>query len=144
VRRAAWALALALAAPAWTQEADFLGRLRANIERRLGRPYVWGASGLKSFDCSGFVWRVFFDSGVLLKRTTARKLWFSLPTPERGKEHEFGNLIFFDDLQHVGVVRDRDTFFHAAKSTGTALCGLQPYWYKLAGETRQGPRPDGR
>lgn len=139
--RAGILLALLLT-PAFAEEATFAARLRASIDKHLGRPYVWGAAGLKSFDCSGFVWRVFEDTGVLFKRTTARKLWFSLPTPPKGKEHQFGNLVFFDDLHHVGIVRDSETFFHSAKSTGTAQCGLRPYWYKLVGETRLGPAPD--
>jgi cell wall-associated NlpC family hydrolase len=114
-------------------------RLRAAISYHLGRPYVWGATGLKSYDCSGFVWRVHLDAGFPVKRTTARKLWFSLPDPPKGKEHEFGNLLFFDDLHHVGIVQDDEHFYHSAKSTGTSRCGLHPYWYKLFGGIRSGP-----
>jgi cell wall-associated NlpC family hydrolase len=115
-------------------EPDFPMRLRASIEKHLGRPYVWGATGIKSFDCSGFVWRVYTDSGVLLKRTTARKLWFSLPTPAPGQRYAFGNLVFFDDLKHVGIVDTRDTFYHAETSFGTNRSRFDPYWRrKLAG-----------
>jgi cell wall-associated NlpC family hydrolase len=32
---------------------DFVAGLRNAIDKNLGRPYVWGATGLKSYDCSG-------------------------------------------------------------------------------------------
>ena len=135
----AWLLAALAVLPAVAQDDPFAARLKAAIDHNLGRPYVWGSTGYKSFDCSGFVWRVHTESGVWVKRTTARKLWFSLDPPAKGKEREFGNLVFFDDLRHVGVVNDRDTFFHAAKTTGTARATLDPYWRKLYGGIRTGP-----
>ena len=66
------------------EPAGFWSGLQTAIQKHLGRPYVWGATGLKSFDCSGFVWRVMYENGILLKRTTARKLYLTLPkaTPE--------------------------------------------------------------
>jgi len=91
----------------------------------LGRPYVWGATGHKSYDCSGFVWRMLADNGVLIKRTTARKLYMATQPVEKA---EFGTLVFFDDLKHVGIVRDKDTFFHAATSQGTTHAHFEPYW----------------
>jgi cell wall-associated NlpC family hydrolase len=135
------AIAALACAGATAEEPSFGERLRDAVRAHLGRPYVWGATGLKSYDCSGFVWRVHVDAGTPFKRTTARKLWFSLPQPPKGKEHEFGNLVFFDDLHHVGIVNDKETFFHSAKSTGTAQCGLRPYWHKLFGGIRSGPAP---
>lgn len=91
----------------------------------LGRPYVWGATGHKSYDCSGFVWRMLTDNGVFLKRTTARKLYMATEPAEKA---EFGTLVFFDDLKHVGVVRDKESFFHAATSQGTTHAQFAPYW----------------
>jgi len=128
-------LAAVLAAMAcFGAEPDFWTRLRATIEQDLGRPYVWGATGMKSFDCSGFVWRVYTDSGVLLKRTTARKLWFSLPEPMPGRRYAFGNLVFFDDLKHVGIVDTSGAFYHAETSAGTNRSRFDPYWRpKVAG-----------
>lgn len=100
---------------------NFTGWLNEN----LGRPYVWGATGHKSYDCSGFVWRMLTDNGVLIKRTTARKLYMATEPAEKA---EFGTLVFFDDLKHVGIVRDKDTFFHAATSQGTTQSPFAPYW----------------
>jgi cell wall-associated NlpC family hydrolase len=147
-----WLMALAAApgaaaepapAPAAGAEPAFWDRLKASVENHLGRPYVWGATGLKSFDCSGFVWRVYFDSGVMLKRTTARKLYFSLPAPPQNSQYSFGNLVFFDDLKHVGIVDSHDTFYHAEYSTGTSRSRFDPYWRKKVVGVRAGPAPRG-
>jgi cell wall-associated NlpC family hydrolase len=105
----------------WTQ-------MKKTIEGYLGRPYAWGATGLKSFDCSGFVWRVISDNGYLLKRTTARKLYFSLPAPAPDTEWNPGNIVFFDDLRHCGIVNSKETFYHAQSSKGTNLSPFSPYW----------------
>jgi cell wall-associated NlpC family hydrolase len=107
---------------------DFWNQVRSTIESHLGRPYVWGASGLKSFDCSGFVWRVLFENGVLIKRTTARKLYLSLPAAEHGKKLELGNIVFFDNLKHCGIVAGPNAFYHAESSIGTNLSKFDPYW----------------
>jgi cell wall-associated NlpC family hydrolase len=39
-------------------------RVIADAMRHLGDPYVWGASGPSTFDCSGLVYRVFADNGL--------------------------------------------------------------------------------
>jgi peptidoglycan DL-endopeptidase LytE len=103
-------------------------QLKTTIDCYLGRPYVWGASGLKSFDCSGFVWRVFNDNGIYLKRTTARKLYMSLPKSTAADSWKFGNVVFFDNLKHCGIVCNRDTFYHAESKAGTNLSRFRPYW----------------
>ncbi|MBI4875630.1 MAG: C40 family peptidase [Acidobacteria bacterium] len=122
-------LALLGSAAAMAQTPDnWWERLRATVEKHLGRPYVWGATGLKSFDCSGFVWRAFTDAGAPFKRTTARKLYFSLNSATKGKEWDFGNVVFFDDLKHCGIVNSRGDFFHAESSKGTTLSRFDPYW----------------
>ncbi len=102
-------------------------QFKSTIESHLGRPYVWGACGLKSFDCSGFVWRVMEDNGILIKRTTARKLFLCMPKPD-GDKWKFGNLVFFNDLKHVGIVAGPDSFYHSESSIGTNLSRFDPYW----------------
>lgn len=108
---------------------------RPAIERHLGRPYVWGTSGLKSFDCSGFLWRLLLDNGVLTKRTTARKYYMSLPrVASRNQEYGYATIVFFDNLKHVGIVNDQGGFYHAQSRVGTNLSRFDPYWRrKIAG-----------
>jgi cell wall-associated NlpC family hydrolase len=112
-------------------------KMKAIIEGYLGRPYVWGAAGLKSFDCSGLVWRVMSDSGIMIKRTTARKLYMCLPKPGPGEAWDQGNIVFFDDLKHCGIVADRKSFYHAQTGTGTTLSRFAPFWvFKIVGFRR--------
>lgn len=122
-------LALACCGAAAAQPPEnWWNRLRKTIEANLGRPYVWGAAGIKSYDCSGFVWRVYHDAGAPFKRTTARKLYFSLNPPVKGREWEFGNVVFFDDLKHCGIVNSSRDFYHAQTSKGTTLGRLDSFW----------------
>jgi len=106
-------------------------RIRASIQRNLGRPYAWGSSGLKSFDCSGFVFRVFEQSGLYMKRTTARKYYFSMLPASTEEEGRFATVVFFDNLKHMGIVNDGKSFYHAQSSKGTNLSEYAPYWRKL-------------
>lgn len=102
--------------------------LRATIERHLNRPYSWGASGLKTFDCSGFVWRLMADNGILIKRTTARKFYMCLPKVSEADRWKFGNVVFFSNLKHCGIVDTPETFYHAAVSVGTHRSRFDPLW----------------
>ena len=40
--------------------------VNAWLSKNLGRPYVWGATGYKSYDCSGVIWRMLSDHGVFM------------------------------------------------------------------------------
>ena len=111
-----------------TANGTFLDGIRAAVRKHLGRPYVWGASGMKSFDCSGFVWRVMFENGILLKRTTARKFYMMLPKAMPAEQTSFGTLVFFDDLKHVGMIDDANAFYHAQVSIGTNRSPMNSYW----------------
>jgi cell wall-associated NlpC family hydrolase len=129
------------AAPAAQAPGTVWEQLQVSIISHLGRPYVWGATGLKSFDCSGFVWRVMWDTGIPMKRTTARKYWFCLPKVPEASKWSFGNIVFFDDLEHCGIVNDKKTFYHSALTLGTHLSELDPYWRPKVTGVRRIPIP---
>ncbi len=119
----------------------FWGRMQTAIASHLRRPYVWGASGLKSFDCSGFVWRVLTESGVPVKRTTARKFYMALPVAGKNEKYQAGNIVFFDNLKHCGIVSNQQKFYHARSSVGTTQDPFDPYWRKLVVGFRTVPAP---
>ncbi len=48
---------------------------------RLGRPYVWGATGPDQFDCSGLVQWSYAQAGVHLGRTTYQQINDGMPVP---------------------------------------------------------------
>ena len=117
--------------------------LKSVIQQHLGRPYVWGASGLKSFDCSGFLWRVMYENGIFMKRTTARKFYMILPKATPEKQWTFGSVVFFDNLKHVGIVESEQAFYHAQVSRGTNLSEMNSFWKrKIYGFRQLPPLPD--
>ncbi len=98
------------------------------IDARLGAPYVYGATGPRVFDCSGFVWSVFRSAGVNFERGSARGFWAEFETPKPGEEYKFGTLVFFNNLKHVGIVAGPDGFYHASTSHGVTFSPFNDYW----------------
>lgn len=98
------------------------------IMDRLGVPYRSTGTDDRGYDCSGFVWRVFVDAGVDLSRSSARTLWETLPEASADEETQFGTLVFFKGLNHVGIVRDGYSFYHSATSQGVVRSFYSGYW----------------
>jgi cell wall-associated NlpC family hydrolase len=98
------------------------------IQDRLGLPYRSSGTDDRGYDCSGFVWRVFQDVGIDLSRTSARSLWEILPEATGEEEMQFGTLVFFKGLNHVGIVRDGYSFYHASTSQGVVRSFYSGYW----------------
>ena len=66
---------------------------------RLGRPYVWGATGPDQFDCSGLVQWSYAQAGVHLDRTTYQQINDGIPVPRL--QVRPGDLVF----PHAGHVQ---------------------------------------
>ncbi len=66
---------------------------------RLGRPYVWGATGPDQFDCSGLVQWAYAQAGVHLDRTTYEQINDGIPVPR--SQVRPGDLVF----PHAGHVQ---------------------------------------
>jgi peptidoglycan endopeptidase LytE len=95
----------------------------------VGAPYVFGASGNGSYDCSGFVWSVFQEIGFTFPREAARHYWARFAAPASGEEYKFGNLVFFNSLTHIGIVsNDGAGFYHASASRGVMYSPFDKYW----------------
>lgn len=98
------------------------------IQARLGAPYRPSGTDERGYDCSGFVWSVFQAAGIDLTRTSARTLWQTLPEATEEEATQFGTLVFFRDLNHVGIVRDEYSFYHASTSQGVVRSFYSGYW----------------
>lgn len=75
------------------------------LNAQLGKPYVWGASGPESFDCSGLIYYCFNKAGKSISRQTAQGLYNSC-TKVKSKNRKKGDLIFWaenDKVYHVAV-----------------------------------------
>jgi len=70
--------------------------------RELGKPYVWGAAGPNSFDCSGLTQYVWAKAGVYLDHYTGSQ--WNEGRHVSQSELQPGDLVFFgSDLHHVGI-----------------------------------------
>lgn len=122
-------------------KANLEAMLYTAIRDRLGAPYRSSGTDDRGYDCSGFVWRVFQEAGIDLTRTSARMLWKSLPEATEEEEAEFGTLVFFEGLTHVGIVRDRYSFYHASTSQGVTRSFYSGYWEDKVIGFRRVPLP---
>ena len=68
---------------------------------QLGKPYVYGATGPDSYDCSGLVQAAWAAAGVAIPRTTYED-WDDLPHIPVS-QMEPGDLIIYDGEGHVGM-----------------------------------------
>lgn len=118
---------------------DPTSALRSAILKRLGIRYRFYGTDDSGYDCSGFVWRVFQDAGADFQRVAARSLWQQLPEAQGEETKQFGTLVFFNDLKHVGIVRDANTFFHASSSKGVTVSEFSGYWEKRITGFRRAP-----
>lgn len=108
--------------------------LIAEAQKHLGKPYVFGASGPNSFDCSGFVCYVFNQSGVAnVGRTTAQGL-YNMSTPVSRENARPGDLIFFTGtysagtpVTHIGIYIGNGQMIHAGDPVQYASIDTS-YW----------------
>jgi peptidoglycan endopeptidase LytE len=107
---------------------QFNQMMMAAIDVRIGAPYVYGSSGPRVFDCSGFVWSVFQSAGVNFERGSARGFWSTFLPVSGDEKYKFGTLVFFNNLKHVGIVADENGFYHASTSQGVTYSPFNEYW----------------
>jgi hypothetical protein len=87
----------------------------------IGRPYVWGAEGPNSFDCSGLTQYVFREIAVDLPR---RAISQSKAGHSVGRGLKRGDLLFFSTdtrrslVTHVGIYEGSGRMIEASKSAG--------------------------
>jgi len=108
---------------------SFRINLMQSIEELLGMPYRYGANGDGyGIDCSGFVWRVYRQAGLDITRTSAADMYYRFPAATEAQKSQFGTLVFFNNLGHVGIVKDKDHFYHASSHQGVTLSTFKGYW----------------
>ncbi|MEV0169535.1 NlpC/P60 family protein [Streptomyces sp. NPDC050803] len=81
---------------------------------QIGKPYVWGATGPDSYDCSGLTQAAWNAAGITLPRTTWDQV--NAGTTVSLANAQPGDLVFFyDDLSHVGLYIGNGMMIHAPK-----------------------------
>ena len=90
-------------------------------ETKLGSPYVWGATGPNTFDCSGFVGFVFKKAAdVNLPRVSSSQATFKPRISSMNMTK--GDLVFFETtgkgrISHVGIYMGNRQFIHASSGS---------------------------
>lgn len=91
-------------------------------KKKLGKRYVWGASGTKNtYDCSSFTKYVYRKNGISIPRTSIKQSKFGKYV--KRKDLKKGDLIFFDTskrrkgyVNHVGIYLGNNKFIHASSA----------------------------
>ncbi|MGW4544275.1 NlpC/P60 family protein [Streptomyces chartreusis] len=88
-------------------------------QSQIGKPYVYGATGTASYDCSGLTSWAYAQAGVSIPRTSQAQA--NAGTRLSMGELKVGDLvIFYSDLHHVGFYAGNGQVLHAPRS-GTVV-----------------------
>jgi peptidoglycan DL-endopeptidase CwlO len=82
---------------------------------QIGKPYVWGADGPGSFDCSGLTQYAWGKAGVSLTHHAADQ-WNEGAVVSRANARPGDLVFFYSDLHHVGVYVGNGLMVHAARA----------------------------
>ncbi|MFI7574546.1 NlpC/P60 family protein [Micromonospora sp. NPDC049497] len=103
---------------------------------QVGDPYVWGATGPNSFDCSGLTQYAYKAAGINLTHFTGAQWNEGRAIPK--SEARPGDLVFFfSDLHHVGIYLGNGQMVHAARA-GKPVNVSSIQYMPLAGFRRPG------
>lgn len=102
----------------------------AYAQTYLGKPYSYGSTGPNSFDCSGFLYRVFGDKGISVPRSS--KDYGNFGTGVSLSEAKAGDVLVFASggrIHHVGIYIGDNKFIHSASSCGVTITSIyDKYW----------------
>ncbi|WP_256260091.1 NlpC/P60 family protein [Streptomyces atratus] len=109
-------------------------KVLAFARAQIGKPYVWGATGPASYDCSGLTQAAWKSAGVDIPRTT----WDQVKIGTRVATADLrpGDLVFFyDDISHVGIYKGDGMMIHAPKP-GANVREESIYYMPIYGSVR--------
>jgi len=85
----------------------------------LGRKYVWGATGPRTYDCSGFTQKIYRDAGIRIPRVSRDQAKVGQYVSYNNLRK--GDMVFFDTkkhrsgkVTHVGIYLGNGNFIHAS------------------------------
>lgn len=104
-----------------SSSSNLINNIEWGAKELIGHKYVWGATGPRTYDCSGFTQKIFRDAGIRIPRVSR----------DQAKVGEYvsfnnlrkGDLIFFDThkhlsgkVTHVGIYLGNGNFIHASSA----------------------------
>ncbi|MPZ50269.1 MAG: transglycosylase SLT domain-containing protein [Dehalococcoidia bacterium] len=136
------------AAYGYTHSSSIPGRAVELARSKLGSPYVWGAAGPETFDCSGLVLWVYAQLGLSVPRTA--QMQHDWAAPLETAHLQPGDLLFYEGtyqsherITHVGIYAGGGSVIMATASgdfvkevplsdpywrSHFASAGRPPYW----------------
>jgi len=110
----------------------------------MGRPYLWGGTSIKAFDCSGFTKSIYLTGGLILSRDASQQVLQGSEVPKVAiwKELKSGDLLFFgrkateelsEKVTHVGMYAGNSEFIHCSglvkvNSLDSTRANFKPYY----------------
>lgn len=121
-----------------TSTSTSVSKVISYAKKLLGKPYVWGAEGPSSFDCSGFTYYVFKNAAnINLPRVSKDQSNYG--TYVKKSDLREGDLIFFDtsgendgNVSHVGIYLGNNQFIHCSSSKGQVVISEMSSYYTKA------------
>ena len=102
---------------------------------QLGKPYVWGAEGPNTFDCSGLICYVYGQNGIKMPRTSREQA--NVGTTISQSQLQPGDLIFSSTdgsgrVTHVGIYIGNGQMIHAPQEGDVVKVtnANSSYWQK--------------
>ncbi|MFV8128015.1 NlpC/P60 family protein [Streptomyces syringium] len=96
-------------------ESQRAGGALGAAQGKIGSPYVWGATGPNSFDCSGLTSWAYSQAGVTLPRMSQDQANAGTRIYDQGSLKPGDLVIFYGDLHHVGLYAGNGQVLHAPK-----------------------------
>ncbi|GAB7034028.1 NlpC/P60 family protein [Streptomyces sp. NPDC021749] len=87
----------------------------AAAQSKIGSPYVWGATGPSSFDCSGLTSWAYAQAGQSLPRTSQQQANAGTRIASQSALKPGDLVLFYSDLHHIGLYAGNGTVLHAPK-----------------------------
>ncbi|WP_329130940.1 NlpC/P60 family protein [Streptomyces sp. NBC_01476] len=91
------------------------GAAFAAAQNELGKPYVYGATGPGSFDCSGLTSYAYAQAGVSIPRTSQEQANAGTRIYSASQLGVGDLVIFYGDYHHVGLYAGNGLVLHAPK-----------------------------
>jgi cell wall-associated NlpC family hydrolase len=121
--------------------ADIAGQAAGYAQTMIGKPYRYGGTSPKGFDCSGLVFYSYKQAGVALPHSTEKQR--SAARSIKMAELRRGDLLFFNQegkkYGHVAIYVGDGRFVHAPSSGKSVRSDRldTPYWKKHLSEARR-------
>lgn len=96
----------------------------------IGTPYAWGGTTPRGFDCSGFIYYTFNQSGKQIVRTSAAG-YYNMST--KVSSPKVGDIVYFKNtyaagITHLGIYMGNGQFIHSGDNGVEISSIYQSYW----------------